>query len=42
MEEFYRKKYLSPNYTRHVASYLETVEKDKTIAELRKELHDVK
>ena len=39
MEEFYRKKYLSPNYNRGVSAYIETLEKDKTIAELRKELH---
>jgi gas vesicle protein len=41
MEEFYRKKYLSPSYTR-TASYVDTLEKDKTVAELRKELQDCK
>lgn len=41
MEEFYRRKYLSPSYTR-TASYVDTLEKDKTVAELRKELQDCK
>lgn len=41
MEEFYRRKYLSPTYSR-ASSYLETLEKDKTVAELRKELQDCK
>lgn len=40
MEEFYRRKYLNPSYTR--VSYVDTLEKDKTVAELRKELHDCK
>lgn len=37
MEE-YRRKYMSPSYQR-ASSYVETVEKDKTVAELRQELH---
>ena len=41
MEEFYRRKYLSPSYSR-ASSYVDTLEKDKTVAELRKELHDCK
>lgn len=34
MEEFYRRKYLSPSYSK--PSYTDTLEKDKTVAELRK------
>jgi hypothetical protein len=34
MEEFYRRKYLSPTYSR--SNYTESLEKDKTVAELRK------
>ena len=40
MEEFYRRKYLSPSYSR--VSYTETLEKDKTVAELRKDLQECK
>ncbi len=40
MEEFYRRKYLSPTYKTPV--YIETVEKDKTVAELRKDLQECK
>lgn len=41
MEEFYRRKYLSPSYNR-VTSYVDTLEKDKTVGELRKELQECK
>lgn len=40
MEEFYRKKYLSPTYTRAPAN--ESLQRDKTVAELRKELSECK
>lgn len=36
MEE-YRRKYMSPSYARN-SSYIENLQKDKTVAELRQEL----
>lgn len=41
MEEFYRKKYLSPTYARGQTG-AESLQRDKTVAELRKELVECK
>jgi hypothetical protein len=37
MEEFYRRKYISTTYNRP-STYYDAIEKDKTLADLRKEL----
>lgn len=42
MEDYYRRKYLSPSYSRSPSTVMDTLEKDKTVAELRKELQESK